>query len=211
MTTTRKTFAVASLFTVSLNAMFGIATSQQQISAEENDEKQYPRANDVEVHTEFTFRDAVEISDGFQIYEQVSGFDRINDSAVFKLTGAVDYDRMYLYEAADMTFVRGVTNVQHDYGQFDVTVRLQKDGTAFRTFEYTDCSIIDYKVDTLTDKEEPWFTSKGFATVDEFEFECNGYAPVNPLFDSVVSAGNVASTQSSMDLRDTQTWSDSYR
>jgi len=209
MTTTKKKFIFASLLAVSMIAMLGIIT-QQQISAEETDEKQYARANDVAIHTEFTFRDAVEQSDGFQIFKQVSGFDRISDSAVFKLVGAIDYDRTYLYEAADMTYVRGVTNTQHNYGQFDVQISLQKNGTTFRSFEYSNCSIIDYKVVTLTDKEEPWFTSKGFATVDEFEFECSGYTPGNPLFGSVSSDG-MGNTQSSMDLRDTQTWSEKYR
>jgi hypothetical protein len=114
-----------------------------------------------------------------------------------------------LYEAADMTFVRGITNIQHDYGQFDVDVYLQKDGVTFRQFEYSDCNIADYRVSTQSDKEEGWTTSKGFATIDVFEFECNGYKPNNPLFDSM--NGKKADTQSSMDLRDTQTWSDVYK
>jgi hypothetical protein len=211
MTTTKKSFAIASLLAVSVAAMFGIV-SQQQISAEESDERQYATGNDVKIYTEFIFRDAVERSNGFQIYHQVSGFDRINDSATFTLSGVVDYDRTYLYEAADMTFVRGITNTQHDYGQFDVNVHLQKDGISFRSFEYTDCSIIDYKVDTLSDKEEGWTTSKGFTTIDEFEFGCNGYRPINPLFDSMESNDvSKASTQSSMDLKDTQSWSENYR
>ena len=211
MIMTKKKFVLASLLTVSLVALLGV-TQQQQISAEETDEKQYTRANDVTIHTEFTFRDAVEESDGFQIYHQASGFDRISDSVVFSLTGVVNYDRVYLYEAADMTFQRGVTNTQHEYGQFDVDVYLQKDGVTFRHFEYSDCNIIDYTVDTLFDKEEGWSTSKGFATVDEFEFECNGYMPHNPLFDSMNAANEyMPSTQSSMDLRDTQTWANTYK
>ena len=211
MTTTKKSFAIASLLAVSVAAMFGIA-SQQQISAEETEEKQYVTGNDVKIYTEFTFRDAVEQSNGFQIYHQVSGFDRVNDSAAFTLSGVVDYDRAYLYEAADMTFVRGITNTQHDYGQFDVVVHLQKDDISFRSFEYTDCSITDYKVDTMFDKEEGWTTSKGFTTIDEFEFECNGYDPINPLFDPIGSNDvGKANAQSSMNLRDTQTWSDNFR
>ena len=210
MTTIKKKFILASLLTVSLVTLFGV--TQQQISAEETDEKQYVRGNDVTIRTEFTFRDTVEKSDGFQIFKQVSGFDRTSDSTVFNLAGAVNYDRMYLYEAADMTFQRGVTNIQHDYGQFDVDIYLQKDGTIFRHFEYSDCNIVDYTVDTMFDKEEGWTTSKGFTTIDEFEFECNGYMPHNPLFESINAADRYnASTESSMDLRDTQSWSDVYR
>ena len=170
------------------------------------------RGNDVTIRTEFTFRDAVERSDGFQIFKQVSGFDRTSGSTAFNLAGAVNYDRMYLYEAADMTFQRGVTNIQHNYGQFDVDIYLQKDGTTFRHFEYSNCNIVDYTVDTMFDKEEGWTTSKGFTTIDEFEFECNGYMPHNPLFESMNAADRYkASTESSMDLRDTQSWSDVYK
>jgi hypothetical protein len=209
MTTIKKKFILASLLTVSMVALFGI--SQQQISAEETDEKQYVRGNDVEIYTVFSFRDAVEESGSFQIFEQLSGFDRISESAVFKLEGAVNYDRIYLYEAADMTFVRGVTNTQHDYGQFDVDVYLQKDGVTFRQFEYSDCNIVDYHVSTQSDKEEGWTTSKGFTTIDVFEFECNGYTPNNPLFDQMNVGDYSADTQSSMDLKDTQTWSNEYK
>ena len=209
MTMTKKNFVFASLLTVSLVALLGV--TQQQISAEETDEKQYVRGNDVTIHAEFEFRDAVEKSDGFQIYEQVSGFDRVSDSAVFSLVGAVNHDRVYLYEAADMTYQRGVANTQHDYGQFDADVYLQKDGITFRHFEYSDCSITDYTVDTLFDKEEGWTTSKGFTTVDEFEFECNGYKPHNPLSDSMNADSYNGNTESSTDLRDTQSWSDGFK
>ena len=209
-TRTKKKFVLASLFTVSLLAM--LAVTRQQISAEETEKKQqYTRANYVSIHTVFTFRDAIEESDGFQIYEQVSGFDRVSDSPVFKLKGAVNYERMYLYEAVDMTYHRGLNTIQHDYGQFDVDVYLQKDGTTFRHFEYSDCNILDYKVTTLFDKEEGWTTSKGFATIDEFEFECNGYQPHNPLFDLMNAYSYKASTKNSIDLRDAQTWSEEYR
>ncbi len=54
-------------------------------------------------------------------------------------------------------------------------------------------------------------TSKGFATIDEFEFECSGYKPNNPLFDLMKTNGYTSNQESSLDLRDTQTWSDLYR
>jgi hypothetical protein len=200
---------LASILVVSLATMFGI--TQQQISAEETDEKQYVRGNDVEIYTVFNFRNTVEESGSFQIFEQLSGFDRANESAVFKLEGAVNYDRIYLYEAADMTFVRGISNIQHDYGKFGVDVYLQKDGVTFRQFEYSDCNMVDYRVSTKSDKEEGWTTSKGFTTIDEFEFQCNGYKPNNPLFDQMNADGYKADTQSSMDLKDTQTWTDVYK
>ncbi len=209
MTTMKKKFILATMLSISLATLFGV--THQQISAEETDEKKYVTANDIEIHTVFSFRGVVEESSGFQIYNQVSGFDRDAESPVFTLQGAVDYDRTHLYNAADMTFLHGPSGTNHDYGQFDVDVYLNKDGVVFRQFEYSDCSITNYKVDTHFDKEEGWSTSKGFATVDQFEFSCNGYKPINPLFDMMQSSGDRADTQSSLDLKDTQSWTEMYK
>lgn len=97
-----------------------------QIFAEESTEKQYTKANDITIHTAFHFRAGIEESDSFQVYEQISGFDRDSGSPSFRLEGIVDSDRVYLYEAADMTYKRGISDSQHMYGQFDVDVYLQK-------------------------------------------------------------------------------------
>ncbi len=209
MTTIQKKLILASVLTISLVTLVGM--SQPQIFAEETNEKQYTKANDIAIHTVFSFRAAIEESDGFQVYKQMSGFDRDSESPAFKLEGVMDFDRPHLYEAADMAFKRGISNTQHNYAQFDVDVYLHKDGTTLRHFKYADCSVSDYKVVTLFDKEEGWTTSKGFATIDEFEFECSGYNPNNPLFDLMKTNGYHAETISSLDLRDTQTWSDLYR
>ncbi len=141
----------------------------------------------------------------------MAGFDRLTGSPTFKLEGVLDSDRVYLYEAADMAYHRGITYSQHQYGHFDVDIYLHKEGMTLRHFKYTDCAVNDYEVTTLFDKEEGWTTSKGFAIIDEFEFGCNGYQPNNPLYDLMKTNGYHASTESSLDLRDTQTWSDLYK
>jgi len=209
MITIQKKIILASVLAISLVTLSGMV--QPQIFAEETDEKQYTKANDIAIHTVFSFRAAIEESDGFQVYKQMSGFDRDSESPAFKLEGVMDFDRPHLYEAADMAFKRGISNTQHNYAQFDVDVYLHKDGTTLRHFKYVDCSVSDYKVVTLFDKEEGWTTSKGFATIDEFEFECSGYSPNNPLIDLMKTNGYHAETISSLDLRDTQTWSDLYK
>ena len=209
MTTIQKKLILASVLTISLATLFGMV--QPQIFAEETEEKQYTKANDVAIHTVFGFREAIEESDGFQVYKQMSGFDRDSESPAFKLEGVMDFDRPHLYEAVDMAFERGTHDSQHNYGQFDVDVYLHKDGQTLRHFTYSECSVSDYKVVTLFDKEEGWTTSKGFATIDEFEFECSGYSPNNPLIDLMKTNGYHAETISSLDLRDTQTWSDLYK
>ena len=189
-------FSLIALFTF---ASFGISN----IYAEETEEKQYTKANNVAIHTVFEFRAGVEESDGFQVYKQMSSFDRNLESPIFKLEGVMDFDRPHLYEAADMAYLRGVGETQHKYGQFDVY--LHKDGQTLRHFKYSDCSVSDYKVVTLFDKEEGWTTSKGFAIIDEFEFECSGYSPNNPTYDAMFAV-EPANTPSSKDLRNTQDW-----
>lgn len=208
MITTQKKIILALVVTVSLIALLGII--QQPSFAEEFKETQYTKANDVAIHTIFSFRDGIEKSDSFQVYNQISGFDKSIESPIFKLEGVMDFDRAYLYEAVDRTYYAGINNIQHNYGQFDVDVYLHKDDITLRHFKYSDCVISNYKVTTLFDKEEGWTTSKGFATIDTFEFECNGYKPNNPLFDLMKSNGYTSKQESSFDLRDTQNWSDLY-
>lgn len=207
--TIQKKIIFASVFAVSL-AVLSVMV-QPQIFAEETEESQYTKANNVAVHTVFTFHDAVEESDGFQVFSQTSGFNRELELPSFKLEGIVDYGRENLYKAADMTYKFGPTNINQDMGEFNVDVYLHTDGTVIRHFQYDDCGVTDYKIVTLFDKEEGWTTSKGFATLDEFEFECNGYKPLNPLYDLVKTNGYHANTENSLDLRDTQTWSDLYK
>ncbi len=180
-------------------AVFYAIGQQTEVMAEEVDEKKYTSANDIAIHTVFTFREAVEESDGFQVYKQMAGYDRQTESPTFKLEGVLDSDRAYLYEAADMTYYRGI-NSQHKYDQFDVDIYLHKEDMTLRHFKYTDCAVNDYKVTTLFDKEEGWTTSKGFAIIDEFEFECSGYKPNNPLYDLMKTNGYQSNTQSTSDL-----------
>ena len=186
------------------------ATTQVEIFAEEAAEKKYNMADNIEIHTVFTFRDAVEESDGFQVYKQMSGFDRETEPAMFKLEGILSSDRVYLYEAADMAYKRGMSNTNHSYGEFDVDIYLHQEGITFRHFKYIECSVTEYEVDTLFDKEEGWH-GKGFAIVDEFEFTCNGYHPNNPLYDLMKTNGYTVKTNSDTvnDLNvNPQTWED---
>ena len=190
--------------------MISFGMVQTQIFAEETDEIKYTKASEIAVHTVFTFRQAVETSDSFQVFKQTSGFDRKSESPNFKLEGIMDYNRAYLYEAADVTFQRGSSDSQHNYGQFDVDVSLQQGNMTLRHFHYEDCRIEDYKVDTLFDKEEGWNSNKGFATIDIFEFECSGYKPNNPVMELLKTTYDV-NGQSSLDLKNTQTWTDIYK
>ncbi len=141
-------------------------------------------ANNVNIHTVFTFRNAVEESvNGFEVFSQKSGFDQTLSDPVFELEGVIDNSRTFLYEAADVIHTYGGNDVFHPYAHFEVDVYLQKDGVNLRHFAYTDCMVSDYAVDTIFDKEEGWYGKTGFAIVDSFEFECAGYKPTNPLYE----------------------------
>lgn len=197
MNTIQKKIVLTSILVVSLASLFGIV--QPQIFADETDEKQYTNANDVTIHTVFTFRGMVEESDGFQVYNQITGF-AVSKKPSFKLEGVVNYDRAYLYEAADDTFGK-IALPSQKYGQFDVDVYLQNKDITLRHFSYVNCNVSKYEVETLFDKEEGWNSNKGFAIIDKFEFECNGYKPNNPVYDLMITNGyDVADTVSSLDL-----------
>ncbi len=196
----QKKIIAATTMMVLLGFMISL-TQDFEIYAEE-DEKKYTSANDISIHTVFSFREAVMESDGFQVFKQMSGFSRDSESPKFKLEGVVDSDKVYLYEAADMAFHRGATDSQHQYSLFEVEIYLHVDGVTLRHFTYHDCIVSDYEVTTLFDKEEGWTTSKGFAIIDEFEFQCNGYKPNNPLYDLMKTNGYTveSNSKSTLDL-----------
>ena len=203
----RKKVILTAILTASM-ALFIGTTHDNQILAEESEERKYTKANNIEIHAVFEFRDGIEETDGFQVYKQMSGFERDSDPQ-FKLEGVVSSDKAMLYEAADTFYKRGMSPwSQHKYSDFDVDIYLHQDGITMRHFKYADCSIIDYKVDTFFDKEEGWTTSKGFATVDVFEFSCDGYEPNNPLYDLMKTNGYRIDIPSTSDLDNTQTWED---
>ena len=185
MNTIQNKIILTSILVISLATLAGIA--QPLVFAEEQHESQYTQANQVELYTEFTFREAVEKSYGFQVYNQISGFGGESHPS-FKLEGHVSADKLYLYEAVDSTHSVGSDHFSK-YGQFDVDIYLQQGESVFRHFNYVDCKVIDYKVTTLFDKEEGWNTSKGFAVIDEFTFECAGFHPYSPMYELMKNNG----------------------
>ena len=185
MNTIQNKTILTSILVISLAILVGI--TQPLAFAEESHESQYTQANQVEIYTEFSFREAVEKSYGFQVYNQISGFGGESHPS-FKLEGHVSADKLYLYEAVDSTHSVG-SNTFSKYGQFDVDIYLQQGESVLRHFNYVDCRVIDYQVTTLFDKEEGWNTSKGFAVIDEFTFECAGFHPYSPMYELMKNNG----------------------
>ena len=116
----------------------------------------------------------------------------------------------YLYAAADETQKYFASSgFEYDYKYFDVTVYLAKDGDVLRSFEYRDCQVTNYSVATRSDNEEG-YTGKGFVIVDQFSFECKGYAPHNPAMEKM-NVSEQAKTTSSSDLKSTDTWEPGFK
>jgi len=189
------TIASAIAIVVAVAMVFG--ANQSDVIAEET--KEYKLANGVKVNALFYFADGTERVN-FQVYEQISGFDREKGSAQFELEGSIDTDRALLYKAADMIYERGKSDQRHEYAQFDMDVILEN-GMVLRKFQYEDCRVTDYKVRTEFDKDKPWVYSGGFAVLDEFKFTCNGYKPVNTLLEYKMNNVEKAKTTSSLDLK----------
>ena len=57
------------------------------------------------------------------------------------------------------------------------------DGKHVRSFNYNDCRVTDYVVESDRDKEDGYF--KGFALANIIDFECLGYHPNNPIYDAM--------------------------
>jgi len=116
----------------------------------------------------------------------------------------------YLYAAADETQKYFASSgFEYDYKFFDVTVYLANGGDVLRSFEYRDCQVTNYSVATRSDNEEG-YTGKGFVIVDQFSFECKGYAPHNPAMEKM-NVSEQAKTTSSSDLKSTDTWEPGFK
>jgi len=185
-----------------------------EIVAEEKEG--YKTANDVVIKTYFSTNGEILDSD-FQVYKQSKpnnnrqkNFASSNGAPMFTLEGVVNEDRAYLYEAADKAYLHG-TSFRNDfpYSEMDIRIVLEKEGMALREFNYDRCRVNDYQVETLFDKEEGWF-GKGFATVDKFEFQCQGYRPLNPLME-LEHSEKVTETKSTKDWNAEQDRSNLFR
>jgi len=144
----------------------------------------------------------------FPLFEQSNILSKSNPT--FELEGIVG-DYPLLYKRVDEAAKNSQRNTGISFGQelFDVDVTLTYDEIGVRGFSYTHCRVVDYVVETQTNKEETYF--KGHALSNTFKFECQGYNPNDPIYNAMFDTYYKADTQSSLDLRDTQTWSDAFK
>ena len=93
---------------------------------------------------------------------------------------------------------------------FDVNLVLVYRDKVVRGFDYSKCRIVDYVIKTEHDGEESFY--KGFALTNEFHFECLGYKPFDPIYDSLFDIPH-ADTQSTIEweLNQRNTWGPNFR
>ena len=167
----------------------------------------------------FEFRDGTEIVP-IQQFIQTSGFGtktltgaddpKAPSSKTSRQTPTFTLEKIvsstpYLYEAADQAQKYQLNaGVEYPYKLFDVEILVVAGTDVLRSFEYRDCKVTSYAVTTRSDNEEG-YTGKGFAVVDQFTFECEGYKPINPAMDTLKVVEH-AKTISSSDLRSTDKW-----
>ncbi|AFS80394.1 hypothetical protein NKOR_02480 [Candidatus Nitrosopumilus koreensis AR1] len=86
----------------------------------------------------------------------------------------------------------------------DIDVEIVSDGEVIRGFNYSNCRVTDYTVETDPNNEES-YTKNKFVLENIFDFECQGYTPNNPIYDAMFKTESAKNT-SSKDLRNTQNW-----
>ncbi len=201
--------ALSVVATLSISTIMGFQVSD--ITAQKTEKNPYKTAEDLRTTMVFKFREGTELVP-VQTFIQKSGFGGDFGSSAFRDTPTFEIQKVpgntpYLYEAADESQKYRGRNVgvEYPYKFFDVEIMLAKGGKVIRQFNYQDCTVVSYKVDTLSDKEEAYF-GKGFAIIDQFEFECNGYKPDNPIYYQMKNNLAKANTTSSKDLKSTDKW-----
>ena len=155
----------------------------------------------------FDFNRGVEVID-FPEFHQSNLIARANPT--FKLVG-VPSETPLLYDAVDNARKVGSksTGVSTTEELFDVHVVLAYENNIVRGFDYTKCHVTDYMIKTEHDAEESFY--KGFALTNEFDFECLGYHPYDPLYDSLFKTTK-AKTESTFDRQanEKSTWGPNF-
>ena len=135
-------------------------------------------------------------------------FDKKTTYPTFELRGIIgDYPMLYKFtdENKKIHKVLGTQNKS----LVDVTIDLMYGDNIVRSFDYSGCRTIDYEVLALPDKEESYVKNK-FALENIFDFECQGYVPYNPMYDTMMSNYEKADNTSSLDLVSTDRWSPGF-
>lgn len=187
---------------------------------------EFPTTGDVHAVATFTFANGQEVVDfpnfdqgsilGLRAVDNNDKFSSSDDASdekfvsrqfssipTFELTGIVGNTPL-LYDAVDQNLkLQGNTGSHQNLDLFSVDIDLMIGEKVVRGFNYNECRVTDYVVQSQRDKEESYF--KGFALSNTFDIECQGYHPNNPIYDAMYEVDS-GKNISSMDLRDTHDW-----
>ena len=226
---TMTTLSVIAVFAIASFAGFEIADTDAAPAAVQP--AKYVFVEGTTISAEFVFRDGTELSP-FQLFTQTGGFGTTTQEATLRTGSATTVvadggektgrakpaftleknvgGTPYLYAAADQAQKHILNSgFEYPYKFFDVEVFLTAGGDTLRSFEYSNCKITSYLVTTRSDNEEG-YTGKGIVYVDQFAFECDGYAPNKPAMDKMKVTEH-AKTISSSDLRSTDKWESGFK
>ncbi|KAF6242890.1 hypothetical protein C6988_06890 [Nitrosopumilus sp. b1] len=196
------TLSVAAIFSVTMIAGFQL----NEIVAEKGEDKGYTFAEETQLLAVFTYKNGIEEQVPFEAINQIQSFDNTKPP-IFKLEKIVSDNSPYLYKHADEFHnLVGQSNTRsEESNKMDIDVLFIKHDDVVRSFSYQTCKITDYKIETLYDKEEGWNSDKGFAHLEQFEFSCYDYSPVNPVYEIITNGHPVAKTKSSVEYQKEQT------
>lgn len=179
------------------NEVSGTTASSLFLSS--NIEPSYNMGTGPHIITTFDFDSSIEVVE-FPEFYQDNLIARANPT--FQLVGVPDVTPM-LYDAVDKS--RLVSSKSTGFNSldklFDVNLVLVYRDKIVRGFDYSQCRIVDYIIKTEHDGEESFYN--GFALTNEFHFECTGYTPYDPVFDSLTDTPK-AKTESSKEYQNRQ-------
>ena len=201
--------AVSVIVTLAVAAIMGFQLTE--ITAEEIKQPEYLSAEGVTITAVFKFREGQEIVP-VQVFTQKKGFLR-SEPFIFDMEKIVGNTPLLHMHVDESFLYRNSETTKQDYNPFGVEVILNTGPYAKRAFSYTDCYVYNYNVLTLTDKEEGYF-NKGFATVEDYVFECKAMQLHNPSLERMneIPEDQKAQTKSTLDLTESlYTWSDHFK
>lgn len=191
---------IAVVAVASIALITGVSEAPMVIADEEKAKGLYKMADSTQVVATFEFRDGVETVNIPDFSQDTDLTDTARPTFSFsKVVG----DTPILHKATDVfqKFMGRDASYPHHFNDFESTVDIYADGKHVRSFEYADCKINSYQINTLSDKEEGYTTSKGFAVVEEYTIECTGYTPHAIDYDTMIESHKTKSnTLSSLDL-----------
>jgi len=147
----------------------------------------------------------------FPVFKQIGDITKVlkkqRVNPAFELQGVVG-DYPLLNKLADQIRTRGYAGSDHQ-GLFQATVDVLHNNKLVKTYQYDNCRVTTYDSDTSYNAEEGYVGANGFALLNTYKISCTGYHPSNPSFEKL-NAPEKVHTQSSLDLRRTDSWGPTF-